>query len=61
MVKDEPRFSNDGKCPYCKSVHVMKGILSFGARVSSTPAYPKAIIQVWHCDDCSKKFNMVAE
>jgi len=54
-----PIFSKDGKYPHCSSENVRKGILSVGVGASSSGKLPEANVQVWHCDNCGKTFNML--
>lgn len=56
MEQEEFKFSKDDKCPYCGSGNVKKGIISFGARASSTPKYPEPNIEIWNCLECKKEF-----
>jgi len=49
----------DGKCPYCQSTNTYKGFTSYAAGPSgNSNKYPEANIEVWHCSDCKRVFEL---
>ena len=58
-VKRLPKKTFDEKCPYCRSVKTFKGILSYGTKPGgNSNKYPEANIEVWHCSDCERVFEL---
>lgn len=52
----------NGKCPFCPSKKIFKGVMSYGAKVGgNSNKYPEANIEIWHCDECKKQFEVFKE
>jgi len=51
----------NGKCPFCTSKEICKGILSYGIGGGSSSKLPDPNIEVWHCASCKKAFEVIKE
>lgn len=57
MSNNEIEYSENGDCPYCRSVDVIQTATSISdARASSNDKYPEARHKVWKCKNCKKSF-----
>lgn len=59
-IKRPPKTTFEGKCPHCQSANTYKGIISYGAKPGgNSNKYPEANIEVWHCSDCKRVFELI--